>query len=127
MSDKAPGVEPKQLPMPTRCVLWQQPDLVTAPRGRFETVETYTHASHLYRALVKCCECGQLYFYEFYERVDWDDGDDAQYSTYIPVPEPAEAARMKDLNVYELTIYTPRLQWDHPTGKPPSVRWIGTD
>ena len=43
MSDEAPGVEPKQLPMPTGCVLWQQPDLVTAPRGRFETVETYTH------------------------------------------------------------------------------------
>ena len=93
MSDKAPGVEPKQLPMPTQCVLWRQPDLVTAPRGRFETVETYTHESHLYRALVKCCECGQLYFYEFYERVDWDDGDDAQYSTYIPLPEPAAAER----------------------------------
>ena len=127
MSDKAPGVEPKQLPMPTQCVLWRQPDLVTAPRGRFETVETYTHESHLYRALVKCCECGQLYFYEFYERVDWDDGDDAQYSTYIPVPDASEAQTMKDLNVVGLLQYTPRLQWDHPTGKSPSVRWIGKD
>jgi len=127
MTDEAPGVEPKQLPIPTGCVLWQQPDLVTAPRGRFETVETYTHENHLYRALVKCRECGQLYFYEFYERIDWDDGDDAQYSTYIPVPEPAEAAQMKDLSTFELLRYTPRLQWDHPTGKPASVRWIGKD
>jgi hypothetical protein len=97
--DKPPKIEFKKLPPPTQCVLWEQPDLVMTPRGRFETVETYTDESHLQRALVKCRECGQLYFYEFYERVDWDKGDDAHYSTFIPVPEPGEAARIKDLTI----------------------------
>ena len=123
--DKAPEFEFKKLPLPAQCVLWEQPDLVTTPRGRFETVETYEDESHLRRALVKCRESGQLYFYEFYEHVDWDNGDDAQYSTYIPVPARDEALRMKDLPVYELLRYSPRLQWDHPTGKPTRLSWIG--
>ncbi len=123
--DKPPDDEFKTLPAPTQCELWEQPDLVTTPRGRFETVESFTEESHLKRALLKCRECGQLYFYEFYERVDWDDGDDAQYSTYVPLPEPGEAARMKELTIFELLKYSPRLQWDHPTGKPSTVSWIG--
>jgi hypothetical protein len=123
--DKASEFEFKKLPPPTQCALWEQPDLVTAPRGRFETVETYEDDSHLRRALLKCRECGQLYFYEFYEQVDWDNGDDAQYSTYIPVPERDEALRIKDLPVYGLMRYSPRLQWDHPTGKPARLNWIG--
>jgi hypothetical protein len=123
--DKPPELEFKKFPLPAQCVLWEQPNLVTTPRGRFETVETYEDDSHLRRALVKCRECGQLYFYEFYEQVDWDDGDDAQYSTYIPVPARDEALRMKDLPGYELLRYSPRLQWDHPTGKPARLVWIG--
>ena len=125
MPGETPEIEFKKLPPPTQCVLWEQPDLVTTPRGRFETVETYADESHLQRALLKCRECGQLYFYEFYERVDWDKGADAHYSTFIPLPEPGEASRMKDLNIYELLRYSPRLQWDHPTGKPATVRWNG--
>jgi hypothetical protein len=123
--DKAPELEFKKFPLPTQCVLWEQPNLVTTPRDRFEAVETYEDDSHLRRALLKCRECGQLYFYEFYEHVDWDNGDDAQYSTYIPVPARDEALRMKDLPVYELLRYSPRLQWDHPTGKPTRLSWIG--
>ena len=122
MPDLPPEVK---LPPPTQCVLWEQPDLVTAPRQRFETVETYEDDTHLRRSLLKCRECGQLYFHEFYEHVDWDNGDDAQYSTFIPVPEPGAALRMKDLNVVELLSYTPRLQWDRATGKPTRLVWIG--
>jgi hypothetical protein len=123
--DTAPDFEFKELPAPTQCELWEQPDLVTTPRGRFETVESFTEESHLKRALLKCRECGQLYFYEFYERVDWDDGDDAQYSTYIPVPARETALEIDKQNNMGLMLYSPRLQWDHPTGKPAALRWIG--
>jgi hypothetical protein len=123
-----PESEFKQLPAPTQCALWRQPDAALSPRECFEVVETFTDESHLSRSLLRCRECGQLYFYEFYERVDWDDGDDAQYQTYIPVPTRDEAERMKDVDVFALMLYSPRLQWDHRTGKAgATLRWIGKD
>ena len=127
MPDQPPKIEIKELPLPKQCTLWRQPELVMSPSGRFEVVEAYADESHLYRALLKCHECGQLYFHESYERVDWEGGDDSQYWTYIPLPDPSEAQRMKGLDIYNLLTYTPRLQWDRPTGKPQTVRWIGGD
>jgi hypothetical protein len=41
------------------------------------------------------------------------------------VPARDEALRMKDLPGYKLLRYSPRLQWDHPTGKPTRLVWIG--
>ena len=125
--DSAPP-EFKELPAPTQCALWQQPDLVLSPRERFDVVETFVDESHLTRALLKCRECGQLYFHEFYERIDWDDGDDAQYWTYIPVPARDEAERMKDAGVFDLMLYVPRLQWDHRSGRTgATLCWIGKE
>lgn len=37
------------------------------------------------RQLMKCQDCGQLYFHEFYEEVDFRDGEDRQYFIFIPV------------------------------------------
>ncbi|MGA8613121.1 MAG: hypothetical protein WB760_15765 [Xanthobacteraceae bacterium] len=126
-SDRPPP-EFKELPAPTQCALWRQPDLALSPRERFEVVETFADESHLSRSLLRCSECGQLYFYEFYENVDWAGGDDAQYQTYIPVSARDEAVRMKDLSVFDLMLYSPRLQRDHRTGKPGvRVCWIGKD
>jgi hypothetical protein len=129
MADAGPG-EPefKELPPPTRCVLWQQPGLVLDGKDRFEVLENFTDESHLTRSLLKCRECGQLYFSEFYEVVDWDDGDDAQYTTYIPVPSREQAAAMKDISVFDLMLYSPRLQWDHRTGAAgKTLSWVGKD
>jgi hypothetical protein len=62
--------------------VWHNPELVrdTPMKERFELVETYADESHLRRYLLKCRECGQLYFFEFYEWVDWEHGNDPQYS-----------------------------------------------
>jgi hypothetical protein len=123
-----PELELKQLPAPTQCALWRQPGLALRPRECFESIETFADDSHLSRSLLRCRECGQLYFHEFYEEMDWDDGDDAQYQTYIPVPTREEAERMKDLKVFELTLYSPRLQRDFPKGQTgPRVHWVGKD
>ena len=84
--------------------------------------------SHLHRSLLKCRECGQLYFSEFYEMVDWDDGDDAQYTAYVPVETPAEIDALKRAGVMEILFYTPRLQRDFPKGaKAARVCWISKD
>jgi len=109
---------------PTQCVLWQKPELVAPLSERFEVLENFVESSHLDRALLKCRECGQLYFYEFNETIDWDGGDDAQHLTYIPVQTREEAEALKEAS--DLSLFSPRLKRDHPTGtKAETVRWIG--
>jgi hypothetical protein len=96
---------------------------VYGPR-RFELMEMFVDESHLSRALLKCRECGQLYFYEFYEDIDLKEGNDAIYSTYIPVEDPKDIQRMKDGSVFELLYFTPRLQNARGTAVA-SMKWIG--
>jgi len=60
--------------------------------------------------------------------VDWDDGDDAQYTAYVPVETPAEIDALKRAGVMEILFYTPRLQRDFPKGaKAARVCWISKD
>jgi hypothetical protein len=128
MPDPEPkGRTERTLRPPTQCVLWQQPALIVSlDDERFEALETFVESSHWDRALLKCRECGQLYFWEFYETIDWEGGDDAQYSTYIPVQTPEEVDALKEATVFEIRDFSPRLQQDHPTGaKAATVRWIG--
>ena len=62
---------PSRFPEPTQCVLWNNPELVSGPLNeRFDLLETYADESHLKRRLLRCRECGQLYFHEFYEWID---------------------------------------------------------
>jgi hypothetical protein len=111
---------------PTQCVLWEKPELVGT--DHFELIETYVHESHLWRYLLKCRECGQLYFFEFYEVIDWIDGDDPQYLTYIPIETAEEIETLKKSSPIDLLRYFPRLQKDFPKGaKSPNVRWVGRD
>ena len=114
-----------EMKSPTQCVLWENP----APGARFEGFErldTYVDDDHLSRHLLRCRECGQLYFYEFYEWIDWEGGNDPQYRTYIPVESDTEIEALKKASPFELLKYFPRLQRDWPKEAPaPTVRWIG--
>lgn len=99
-----------ELPAPAGCHLWE---MVNLSRGDldFEVVETYQSSSHLGRCLLKCRHCGQLYYYEFYEVVDWEGGNDDQYVTYIPIP--ANRELIENLNkrsAMELIGVFPRIQ-----------------
>src|SRR5262249_36858604 len=110
---------------PTQCVLWTKPQLVLATtKERFELIETFADESHWWRYLLKCRECGQLYFYEFYETIDWEAGDDPQYSTYVPVETPAEIEALKQTPPHALLAFSPRLQRDFPkAAKAPTAHW----
>lgn len=112
---------------PTQCVLWAKPELVREVRkDNFELIETYVDESHLERCLLKCSECGQFYFFEFYEEIDWIDGNDPQYSTYIPVETNEEIETLKKCSPLELLQFFPRLQIDFPKeAKEPKVWWNG--
>lgn len=127
-----PDPEPKgqigrTLPPPTQCVLWREPERLAAPDGEhFELVENFVESSHWDRALLKCRECGQRYFFEFYETIDWEGGDDPQYTTYIPVQTPEEIEALKQASVFDLSLFSPRLRSERPTGaKAVTIRWIG--
>src|SRR4051812_8800903 len=110
---------------PTQCVLWEKPELISEPKNkRFELIETFVDESHLWRHLLKCRECGQLYFFEFYEEIDWEGGDDPQYSTYIPVATDEEIATLKNGPPHGLLGYLPQLRKDFPKGaKTSKVYW----
>lgn len=53
--------------------------------------------NHWWRDLLKCRSCGQLYFHEFFERIDWEKGADPQYHLFIPVCDRAEALPFNDM------------------------------
>jgi hypothetical protein len=92
---------------------------------RFELLETFADESHFWRYLLKCRECGQRYFFEFYEEIDWEGGHDPQYSTYIPVETEAEIEALKATSIFGLLDYFPRLQCDRPKdAKESTLRWM---
>jgi hypothetical protein len=92
---------------------------------RFRLIKTYEDESHLFRYLLRCKRCGQLYFFEFYEEIDWENGDDPQNTTYIPINTAKEADALHALSPIELLAVTPRLQFDTGRGNSGVVRWVG--
>jgi hypothetical protein len=101
---------------PTECILWKT-DVLTIEqlRGIFDRVTTYEDDSHLIRKLLRCKECGHLYFYEFYEEIDWREGKDAQYWTWIPVDDQESAEQLSKLSVIHVLAYT-SIRYDYPMG-----------
>ncbi|HEY5086820.1 MAG TPA: hypothetical protein VII66_05595 [Gemmatimonadaceae bacterium] len=113
---------------PRQCVYWHNPELVRrAPmKEGFELIETYANEEHLKRYLLKCRQCGQLYFFEFYEWIDWDKGNDPQYSKYVPVSTVEEAALLAGLNQSDLQQVSPSLCIDFPRDvEAPIIYWSG--
>ncbi len=118
----------RRFPKPTQCVYWNNPELVRAApmKEGFELIDTYAHESHLWRYLLKCRECGQLYFFEFYEWVDWEHGNDPQYTKYIPVPTVDDAQMLRKASQAELLLFSPSLNIDFPKDAEEStIYWAG--
>ena len=90
-----------------------------------DTVETYLDDSHDRRCLLRCRECGQLYFYKFLEFIDYENGDTPQYRTYIPVGSERDAAMLSEVPEWELIKYTPVLHENWPKGQDkPKAYWV---
>ena len=93
--------------IPSDCHLYRdQPLTVQSLRGSLALVKTYEDDSHLIRTLMRCKRCAQLYFHEFYEVVDWSGGNDAQYSSWIPIDDEQGADHLNDLSPLGLLAYT---------------------
>ena len=118
------------LKKPTQCILWKDPELIQreAMKKGFELIDTYAQESHWWRYLLKCRECGQLYFFEFYEEIDWIGGNDPQYSTYIPVETQEEIETLKKTSPLTLLKFSPRLQSDWPAkANKRKIYWVGKE
>ena len=96
--------------IPKNCHLWQKEN-ITSKDFDWERVETIEESSHFHRSILKCKRCGQLYFYEYLEFIDWGGGDDKQYVTYIPI-EKKDIEELKSKSSFELLAYSPKLLWD---------------
>jgi hypothetical protein len=84
--------------------------------------------SHLIVTLRACEHCGQRFVQVLGERVDWQDGDDAQHWRLVPISaEEADALRARGeaaLGAVDALARRRRhLRVDHPTGGERVVFW----
>lgn len=108
-----------------RCLYWREPEKIREGSRRFEKMATYVDDDHWFRRLLKCDECGQLYFYEFYECVDYDKSNDPQHRKWIPVASEDEALALLKNSSAELNAHSPCLRSDWPADKEePDVFWV---
>jgi hypothetical protein len=110
---------------PTKCILWQVETLsIERLRQSLRVVTTYIDDSHLMRTLLQCDECGQLYFHEFYEEIDWKEGKDAQYMTWIPIDDAESGDELNRMSPLALLVY-PSIRYDYPMGadQPTGPNW----
>lgn len=117
--------KPVRTSAPKECHLWSDKALTRDTLAKsLVLVKTYEDESHLIRSLKRCAACGHHYFYEFYEVVDWEHGDDAQYRTWIPVDDVESADRLSALSPFELLRYG-GIRADFPSDaeKPTAPHW----
>jgi hypothetical protein len=123
----AAAVERPEMEPTGRGRLWNDPDgTVAAPmRETFDLLQTIVEESHWWRYILGCRCCGQKYFFEFYEEIDWTDGEDPQFSVWVPFATEAELATLKATPPGVMGQFIPRLCKDYPKGaKQPRLYWI---
>lgn len=74
---------------------------------------------------MQCTECRQLYFYEFHELIDWEEGNDAMYYKWIPVTGMEEAEKLHNLKPVDLLqIASIRVDFPPESEKPTTPYFI---
>lgn len=109
---------------PIQCRYWNEPEALNGGYwDAFERLEHIVDARHLDRMELRCKECGQHYFYEFTEEVDWENGGDKQYVTLIPVRNKTDIQILCQTSVLGLHADFPRLQMNNVDANRPN-QWI---
>lgn len=114
---------------PTQCLLWKDPGRVIEDRWRyFKMLKRFREISHALHALVKCRECGQLYFYEFFEEIDWSgDGNDPSWVTWVPVETDDDIASLLRHSPGFLMNNSPSFHEDPKQGGENVFHWAARD
>lgn len=94
------------------------------------TDEQIEDDSHFMVRLKRCTRCSQRYISIFTEFVDWSGGQDAMYTTIMPVTADEAAAisgaALSYRQIGELGQGRRHLRNDWPTGKPRRLGWHDT-
>ena len=115
-----------EFPEPRKCIVWRSPESLEDIHKLLDAIEIYMDDSHHMRRLMRCRECGQLYFYEFLEFVDYENGEDPQYRTYIPITSAEDAAFLSQLPPWDLLRCVPAIHGNWPKGQDRShIAWVG--
>lgn len=118
-----PAQKPIQMKAPTQCNLWLREDLTPFDLD-MEIVKVYTRTSHIERDLLKCRECGQLYFHDWYEHVNFKGGA-SMYDTYIPVETETEIEELSNVEQSaDLARYVPQLHGSFTNDRNDNLKWV---
>lgn len=90
----------------------------------FDTIKVYVEDSHLTRRLLRHKPSGELYFYEFKEEIDYENGNDPQYRTYIPVENEERADEINKLDSFGILSLSPRIIKDWLADDTRTIKWI---
>lgn len=89
-----------------------------------ELLEIFVRETHRERDLFKCRECGQLYFHEWYEHVDFKHGA-FMYETYIPIATKEEVLGISAVkDSAGLMQFLPQLHGSFTNDKDETLHWI---
>jgi len=104
-------------------------DAAWKARRALTTAHELIDKSHFYVAILACTRCTQRFVFVWTEMIDWQDGDDPQYSTLLPITE-AEAVDLVEqrdsLTETKLNVLGRDrrcLRRDHPKGAVPRIFW----
>lgn len=99
------------------CHLTERKRFDSADDFTFGSAEHLLRESHIQVSLTRCERCGQVYAACWLEIVDWSEGNDDQWSFWVPVDEAQEAdIRADPMCVIELIQSNAHIKW-HPNGE----------
>ena len=98
-------------------------------RGALTRAQELIDESHFHVMILACARCSQRFVSVFTEMIDWEDGDDPQFWTLLPITE-TEAAdlvqRRSSLTEASLDALGPGrrcLRHDHPKAAASRTSW----
>ena len=82
--------------------------------------------SHFHVMILACRACAQRFVSVFTEMIDWEDGDDSQSWSQIPITDEEQvrlSARPSEAELERLGPGRRCLEHDHPTGESARTSW----
>jgi hypothetical protein len=104
-------------------------DAAWEARGALIHVQDLIDESHFHVMILACPRCTQPFVSVFTETIDWQDGDDPQYWTLLPITETEAVDLVQERNSLTETKLDALgrgrrcLRRDHPKGAVPRIFW----
>lgn len=91
--------------------------------SHFVFIRDYLDQGHVVSSLVRCIDCGQLYFYEHHSDTNGDLEDEDMYTFLVPIAKVSEDKVLESQAPLELLAKEPRLEWEIKNGEE-RIGWV---